>query len=31
MDREIDLDDNFDNGNVFNNNDMEQFGYEHEG
>ena len=24
MDREIDLDDNFDNGNVFNNNDMEQ-------
>ena len=30
-DREIDLDDNFDNGNVFNNNDMEQFGYEHEG
>ena len=30
-DREIDLDENFGNENVFNDNDMEQFGHEHEG
>ena len=30
-DREIDLDQNFDNENVFNDNNMEQFGHEHEG
>ena len=30
-DREIDLDENFDNENIFNDNDMVQFGYEYEG
>ena len=30
-DKEIDLDENFDNENVFNDNDMEKFGHEHEG
>ena len=30
-DREIDLDENFDNENVFNDNDIEQFGHEYEG
>ena len=30
-DRKIDLNENFNNENVFNDNDMEQFGHEHEG